>query len=54
MLQGTVNGYARLKMKCEPHEFIQGLQLALTDPTAEQRWFKGEAVFATLPEADDN
>jgi uncharacterized protein len=51
MLNGTVDGYARLNMASQPHEFIQGVHLALTDPTAEKRWFKGEPVFAPLPES---
>ena len=50
---GTSKGYERNKLNCTPHELGQGVLLALTDPTAEQRWFNGEPVFVPLPEMED-
>lgn len=50
IITGTVSGYARVGLSSEPHELGQGVLRALTDPTAEQRWFKGERVFDPLPE----
>lgn len=50
---GAHLGYGRAKLPNAVHELGQALLLALTDPGAEQRWFKGEPVFEPLPEAAD-
>jgi len=44
---GTRKAYARLKLPSEMHEMIASVQLALTDPTTEERWWNGEDVFKT-------
>lgn len=51
IITGTVRGYGRANLPSEPHEIGQGVLRALTDPTAKERWFKGEAVFDSLPES---
>ncbi|HEY7872478.1 MAG TPA: YkgJ family cysteine cluster protein [Rudaea sp.] len=43
---GTRKAYARLKLPSEMHEMIASVLLALTDPSAEERWWNGEDVFA--------
>lgn len=48
---GAHLGYGRAKLPNAVHELGQALLLALTDPDAEQRWFKGQQVFAPLPDA---
>lgn len=46
VVSGTRKAYARLKLPIENHELIASVLLALTDPTAEERWWNGEDVFA--------
>jgi uncharacterized protein len=48
---GAHLGYGRTKLPNDVHELGQALLLALTDPQAEDRWFKGRQVFEPLPEA---
>ena len=45
VITGTRKAYARLKLPSETHEMIAGVLLALTDPSAEDRWWNGEDVF---------
>ncbi|MDE2257192.1 MAG: YkgJ family cysteine cluster protein [Xanthomonadaceae bacterium] len=47
VITGTRKAYARLKLPSETHEMITGVLLALTDPSAEERWWNGEDVFET-------
>lgn len=49
-LYGTAKAYARAKLPHRFHELGQAVLLALTDSTAEQRWFRGEEVFEPIPE----
>jgi Fe-S-cluster containining protein len=49
ILQGTTVAYEKSKLTAAPHELTRGVLLALTDPTAEQRWLRGEDVFAIPP-----
>jgi Fe-S-cluster containining protein len=44
--RGTQKAYERVKLPCEPRELIASILLALTDASAEERWWKGEDVFA--------
>lgn len=45
IMKGSQKAYARLKLPNEMHEMIASVLLALTDPTAEERWWNGEDVF---------
>lgn len=47
---GAHKGYGRAKLPNAVHELGQALRLALADPGAEARWFRGEDVFAPLPD----
>lgn len=44
---GMVAAYERIKRPSAPHEFISSLLSAMNDPTAEERWWNGEDVFAS-------
>ena len=44
---GMKAAYARNKRPSEPSELISSVLKALNDPTAEQRWWHGENVFAS-------
>lgn len=44
--EGTQKAYARVKLPTEAHELVASVLLALTDASAEERWWKGEDVFA--------
>lgn len=50
LLHGTVQAYTDKKASAEAHELGQALLIALTDATAEKKWFKGQPVFAALPD----
>ena len=54
MIYGTAQAYARAKLPNQYVEFGQALLLALTDPTAEDRWYRGEQVFEPVPEEMDD
>jgi Fe-S-cluster containining protein len=45
VMTGTQKAYARLKLPNEAREMVASVLLALTDPSAEERWWKGEDVF---------
>ena len=45
LIFGTSQAYARAKLANQNHELGQALLLALTDPGAEDRWYRGEQVF---------
>lgn len=47
--EGTRKAYARVKLPTEAHELVASVLLALTDPSAEERWWNGEDVFAEAP-----
>ena len=53
LLGGTLKGYEQAKRPLPVHELGQALLVALTDPTCEDRWYKGETVFPVIPEALD-
>lgn len=44
---GMKAAYARCKRPSEPSELVSSLVRALNDPSAEQRWWDGEDVFAS-------
>jgi hypothetical protein len=50
MIYGTSQAYERAKLSRNSHELGQALLLALTDPTSEDRWYRGEIVFEPIPE----
>lgn len=43
---GMMAAYARNKRPSEPGELVSSVLRAMNDPTAEQRWWRGENVFA--------
>lgn len=45
LIFGTGQAYSRAKLSNQNHELGQALLLALTDPSAEDRWYRGEQVF---------
>lgn len=45
LIFGTGQTYARAKLSNQNHELGQALLVALTDPGAEDRWYRGEQVF---------
>jgi uncharacterized protein len=45
LIFGTNQAYARAKLPNQIHELGQALLVALTDPGAEDRWYRGEQVF---------
>jgi uncharacterized protein len=51
MIYGTTQAYIRARLPHSSHELGQALLIALTDATAEDRWYKGEEVFPPIPEA---
>lgn len=51
LISGAQQAYAKAKMPLQIHELGQALYVALTDPTCEDRWYKGEQVFEPIPEA---
>lgn len=53
LVSGTLTGYALAKRPLQIHELGQALLMALTDPTCEDRWYKGDTVFPVIPEALD-
>ena len=54
MIYGNAQAYARAKLPNQYVEFGQAPVLALTDPTAEDRWYRGEQVFELIPEKMDD
>lgn len=49
IISGSAKAYARKKLASAPHELISSVLLALTDPSAEARWWNGEDVFGAVP-----
>lgn len=45
LIFGTSQAYARAKLSNQIHELGQALLVALTDPAAEDRWYRGEEIF---------
>jgi Fe-S-cluster containining protein len=45
LIFGTGQAYSRAKLSNQIHELGQALLVALTDPTAEDRWHRGGQVF---------
>jgi Fe-S-cluster containining protein len=45
LIKGTANAYHQIKLSASVHEIGQAILLALSDHTAEQRWYAGEKVF---------
>ena len=45
LIFGTGQAYSRTKLANQNHELGQALLVALTDPSAEERWYRGEQVF---------
>jgi Fe-S-cluster containining protein len=45
LIFGTTQAYTRAKLSTRNHELGQALLVALTDPGAEERWYRGEQVF---------
>ncbi len=46
LIQGTSRAYAEQGLQSGGHQLAAGVLLVLQDPTAQQRWLAGEAVFA--------
>ena len=46
LAKGTSGAYRRLGFDASAHELAQAVLLALSDPSAESRWYTGKAVFA--------
>ena len=44
---GMMAAYARIKRPSAPHELVSSVLRAMNDPSAEQRWWNGEDVFAS-------
>lgn len=45
LIFGTTQAYTRAKLATQNHELGQALLVALTDPSTEERWYRGEQVF---------
>lgn len=45
LIFGTSQAYSRTKLSSQNHELGQALLVALADPGAEDRWYRGEQVF---------
>jgi Fe-S-cluster containining protein len=45
LIQGTADAYRQLKLHASAHELCNAVLLALSDDTAEARWYNGETVF---------
>jgi len=46
LMKGTAAAYGNLRFDASGHELGHAVLLALTDPSAEARWYSGEDVFA--------
>jgi Fe-S-cluster containining protein len=51
-MHGVMEAYSNNKLSATPHELGQALLIAVTDNSAEKRWFKGARVFTPLPEVN--
>ncbi|MGH8122700.1 MAG: YkgJ family cysteine cluster protein [Rudaea sp.] len=49
IISGSAKAYARKKVASAAHELVSSVLLALTDSSAEARWWNGEDVFAAAP-----
>lgn len=45
LMKGTAQAYGKVDLPASGHELGQAVLLALTDETAESRWYEGEPVF---------
>lgn len=45
LLRGTAEAYRNLGLEVSGHELVRALLAALSDPSAESRWARGEPVF---------
>lgn len=45
LMRGTSDAYRQVKLHASAHELCSAVLLALTDETAETRWYNGESVF---------
>lgn len=48
LIKGTADAYRQASLPASGHELGQAVLLALTDDTAESRWYSGESVFNTM------
>ena len=48
LMKGTTDAYRQVDLSATGHELGQAVLLALTDETAESRWYAGEAIFDEL------
>jgi hypothetical protein len=47
LMKGTSEAYQLIKLCASAHELCHAVLLAMSDESAEARWYNGEAVFAT-------
>lgn len=45
LMKGTAEAYRKVDLPASGHELGQAVLLALTDETAESRWYEGQSVF---------
>lgn len=48
LMKGTADAYCQADLSASGHELGQAVLLALTDETAESRWYHGELVFKEI------
>lgn len=48
LIKGTAKGYRQSKLAASAHNLGLAVLIALTDATAESRWYRGEAVFGDI------
>ena len=52
LVSGVREAYSKAKSPLSIHEMSEALLMALTDPSCEERWFKGEVVFPLMASDD--
>jgi Fe-S-cluster containining protein len=50
---GMVEGYRKRLLPTHPHELGAALLVALEQADAEERWYRGEAVFEEMPDIEE-
>jgi Fe-S-cluster containining protein len=50
---GMVEAYTKRQLPTHPHELGAAVLVALEQPDAEERWFRGEPVFEPLPDIEE-
>jgi len=45
LIFGTTQAYTKAKLETKNHELGQALLVALTEPSAEEKWYRGQQVF---------